>query len=157
MTDGVVTPNIVAPTSGFASSAAGGVALTIPAIIAGGVRHDLRRDPVDASDVDDRVHHRDVDGADVGPRVSRGERWRPSASVRRPEVPASPLDERRVARAAESEDAVEASFAVQTRDDRSCAARHGLDRGPAVARRGELSDVDARRGGDLLPREVGLP
>ena len=40
-----------------------------------------------------------------------------------------------------------------TRDDRSCAPGHGCDRSPSVARRCELVHVDARRGGDLLPRE----
>ena len=41
---------------------------------AGGVGDDARGHRVDAGDVDDRVHHRDVDGSHIGSCVSRGER-----------------------------------------------------------------------------------
>ena len=63
--------------------------------------------------------------------------------------------ERRAARAAEPADRVEPSLGVEPLHDLGRAARHRLDRGPAIAGGGERSDVGAGCRGDLVPRDVG--
>ena len=92
-------------------------------------------DLVDAGDVDDGVHHRHVDRADVGPGVARGDgrdhqlrhadRQRAHRLRRRP--PSRPS---RRARGSPSS----RPSAWSREHDSARAARHRLDRGPAVAR-----------------------
>ena len=74
VTQGVVTPNIVAATSGRPSASCGSAQATMPAIAAAALARIRARDRVDAGDVRDRRHHRHVRPADVVARLARGHR-----------------------------------------------------------------------------------
>ena len=110
-----------------------------------------------AGDVDDRVGHRDVDGADVRARVARGDRRDDQLRHADRQVAHRLRRDRRVARAADRGDAVQPALGVQPREHRGRAAPHRVDRRAAVA-----GAPRARRDrrpparGDLLARHVGL-
>ena len=106
-------------------------------------------------DVDDRVHHRHVDGADVRARVPGRDRRDHQLRDADGELAHRVRDERRAAGAAEASDRVEPPLGVEALDDLGRAARHRLDRGAAVACRGERGRVGADGGGDLVPGDVG--
>ena len=112
---------------------------------------------VDAGDVDDRVHHRHVDGADVRARVARGER-RDHQLRDADRQRAHRLRRRSTSRPSR-----------RARGRRRAAPRRGAARRPpprprAIAStaaprspaRGELGDVGAGGARDLLARDVGL-
>ena len=136
-THGVVTPNIVAPTSGSVPSCSTGGAPTIPAIAAAALARICARDRVQPGDVGDRGHQRHVGAADVVARVARRPSSRPSASAR-------PTGSARIAAvaiavlpgAARAEHAVDAPVArAAARPARAAPVRHRAHRLAAVGQR----------------------
>ena len=99
----------------------------------GRVGEDARGDGVDPRDVDDGVHHRHVDGADVGARVAGGHRRDHQLRDADRQRAHRLRRDRGSAGAAEREDPVQPALLVQAPDDLLRAARHRLDGGAAVA------------------------
>ena len=117
-TSGVVTPNIVSPTSGrssFTSATPAATAVTDhPGECVGGVAEHLTRDPVEAGDVGDRVHHRDVGRTDVHADVTRRDRRHHHLRHADREGAHRRRDERRTARSAGADDPAEIGRACAT-------------------------------------------
>src|SRR5439155_500154 len=104
-------------------------------------------DLVQAGDVDHRVHHRHVDGADVWARIPGGQRRDDQLRHADRELAHRGRGDRGVAGAADAEHAVEPPLGVQALQDLCRSAAHRLDRLPSVA--GELLDILAGGGRDL--------
>ena len=154
VTHGVVTPNIVAATSGFASSG-GTVAWTIPAIAPAAlamIRAEIRLTP----EMSTTEYIIVTSTAPTYGRVS------PEASVETISFGTPDRErahrarrDRRAARAAEGEHALEPPLLVQPQHDGLGAGAHRLDRGAAVAAARELGHVGAGRARDLVAVDVG--
>ena len=152
-----MTPNIVAATSGLLVERRHRRARHARDR-AGGVGHDPRRDAVDAGDVDDRVHHRHVDRADVRAAC------RPTRRVETISF-GTPTGSARIARAAIDEPpeppsariAVEPALArAASSTTASAPSAIAVDRRAAVAGSGERGDVGAGGARDLVARDVRL-
>jgi hypothetical protein len=143
----VVTPNIVAATSGRAHHSGHR---------ARRVRQDARRDRVDAGHVGDRRHHRHVDPADVVARVSGGHRRDHQLGHADRQRLHRGRRDRRVARAAGAQHAVDATLVVEPARQRRRGVRHAGNRRAAVTGRAQGLHVHAGFGADLLAREVRL-
>ena len=151
---GVVTPNMVAPTSGRPPSTSGGSVLTMPAIAAAALARILRRDRVDAGDVGDRRHQRDVDAADVVARVARGHRRDHDLRHAHRQGLHRVRRDRSVAGPARGEYALDAAFVVQTLGQGRGRVGHLRDRRSSVAGVGQRAHVDTGLGADLVACDV---
>ena len=122
---------------------------------AGGVGQHRPRQPVDAGDVDDRVHHRDVLGPDVGAGVPRGDgRDHQLRHADRQGAHGAGAD-RGPGRAADRDDAVEPALGAQPRRDDRRAARHRLHGRGLVAGAAQIVEAGAAGLGDRARRHVG--
>ena len=159
VTHGVVTPNIVAASSGRGGRRRGRVVRDRRLVDhagdgAGGVGEDPARQRVEAGDIDHRRHQRDVVDVDVLRGVAGGQRRDHQLGHADRQRAHRRGDHRRAAAAAEAEDGVEAAVAVQRRDQRAGAAQHGVDGRPAIAGGAQRGEVGAAGAGDLRRRDV---
>ena len=127
---------------------------TMPGEGVGGVAEHLSRDAVEPGDVGDRVHHRDVGGADVRRDVARRDRRHHHLRHADGQGPHRRGDQRGAAGSADADDAGDRRHASATNAlERH---RHRGDGRAAVAAEHGAGAVGVVRG-DLVGRDVGRP
>ena len=119
-----------------------------------GIGQDLSGDAVESGEVGDRVHHRDVARAHVGPRVARGDRRGEQLRNSDREPCHRRSHDGRASGASQPGYAVQPALRAEAFDDTGCAATHRLYRRSAVPPLGQCSEVCARRDGNLLSCDV---
>jgi hypothetical protein len=120
----------------------------------GGVAEHRAGDAVDPGDVDDRVHQRDVDLADVGRHVARGHRGDQQLGHAHRQRLQGPGGHRRSAGAADRQQPVEAALVQEAPGDDRRPLRHGGHRGAAVAGVAQRPEVAPGRLGHLLGGDI---
>ena len=123
---GVVTPIIEMATSGTVRGRRGGPAAHHAGHGVGGVGEDRARDPVEALDVRDGMHQRQVARPHVGPHVARGHRGDEQLGDADGQRAQHGRDDGRAAAAAEAHDAVATALPSPASHERGRAAGHGL-------------------------------